>query len=81
MKKAFLSLLLTLLIFLVACGGSSSNSTPAGTALTLNTTKANALINQTVQFTSSVPADWSTDGGSITNNGLYTAPGTRTHFT
>lgn len=75
MKKAFLSLLLTLLIFLVACGGSSSNSMLAGTALTLNTTKANALINQTVQFTSTVPADWSTDGGSITNNGLYTAPG------
>ena len=78
MKKTLLlaTLVLTLLVFLVACGGSST-TTHSGVALTLNTTKANALINQTIQFTASAPADWSItepNGGSITNEGLYTTP-------
>jgi len=74
MKK---SLVLTLLIFLIGCGGSSNNNHQGGVPLTLNTTKSAALINQTVQFTASVPADWSVtepNGGSITNEGLYTTP-------
>ena len=77
MKKAFLSLLLTLLVFLVACGGSSSNSMPLSTQLKLNMTTASSLIGQTAQFSANVPVDWSVtekNGGSITNNGLYTAP-------
>ena len=77
MKKAFLSLLLTLLIFLIACAGSSSNSTPLASQLKLNMTTASSLVGQTAQFSANVPVDWAVtekNGGSITNNGLYTAP-------
>jgi Tol biopolymer transport system component len=77
MNKMLLSFLLTVLVFLSACGGSSSNSTPFSTQLKLNMTTASSLVGQTAQFSANVPVDWSVsekNGGSITNNGLYTAP-------
>jgi hypothetical protein len=75
-NKMLLSFLVTLLVFLSACGG-SSNSTPSSTQLKLNMTTASSLVGQTAQFSANVPVDWSVsekNGGSITNNGLYTAP-------
>lgn len=77
MRRLLLSFLLTLLVFSFACGGSSSNSTPLASQLKLNMTSASSLVGQTAQFSANVPVDWSMtekNGGSITNNGLYTEP-------
>ena len=77
MKKAFLSLLLTLLVFLSACGGGSTSGDIQPLQLKLNTTTASSLVGQTAQFSANVPVTWAvteTNGGSITSGGLYTAP-------
>ena len=76
MRRPLLLFLLSLLLFLVACGGSSTDSvTP--TQLKLNLTTASTLVGQTQQFTANIPVTWAVkeqNGGAITSNGLYTAP-------
>jgi hypothetical protein len=79
-KLAAMMMTLALLVMLVACGGSSSNNggtPPPVTQVKLNMTAASSLINQGTQFTANVPVNWAVtekNGGSITNNGLYTSP-------
>lgn len=68
-----------LLVFLMACGGNSNNN-GAGTSppvLKLNLTTTNTLSSQGVQFSANVPVTWTVkenNGGTITSDGLYTAP-------
>jgi hypothetical protein len=72
--------LLSLLIFIVACGGSSTHLNVGGgnaVPVALNMTTASSLVGQSTQFSANVPVNWTVkegNGGSITTSGLYTAP-------
>jgi hypothetical protein len=84
-RKLFLSLLFTGVISIAGCGGSySSNSSQTSSIASVNVTcsPTNVSTGSTTQCSASVAGtgdyssgvDWSVDSGTISGNGLYTAP-------
>ena len=67
-----------LLVLLMACSGSSSNGGGnTATPVKLNMTTASSLVGQGTQFSANVPVTWTVEesnGGTITSEGLYSAP-------
>lgn len=89
--KSRLLLLIVSLALLVACGGGSKSSTPSSTggSVSLSPSTASVATNTTAQFSATVSNSssgvyWSVNGviggnltvGTVSTNGLYTAPAT-----
>ncbi len=85
MARPLLSFGALLVVVLAGCGGGGGHHSDSASALAISAPNTTILPGGTIAFTAVVKGSgtvrWSADGGTITSDGVYTAPTTQGTYT